>query len=239
MEPIVYSAWEETTIAWAREAFHEPWKELLSILNRLERGERLSRAERRFDPFFLPFSLSALPIHRAMRLGLSRALFGSNPNMFTFVLNSEMHRPVFAAAEKTENGVYTEMHLFNDRLDEAWAMEAARFIRENRLEEAYRLLKVWVAEQSETKDLEIGLVKIATLDFFDAFKRAWFRSRDGRLISFSAWALEAVHEVEEKGFLRFYPEVNLARAIRLISPLLGLMRNPLRTVGVAARFLPF
>ncbi len=229
---------EKEIMAWAAVAFRKWWFEMSDICQRLYAGESVPFRERRVDMFYLPFKIDVLPLFYGMRAGAAKLALGANPSLFTIVLNETGDRIVWACIEHAEDGVYTSYHILNDRLGQAWARKAAGLLFQDRMEEAFDYLTSWIRKQPEIRHIDVGAIKVAHLSFFMALKKAWDRSGEGKIGSFFFYALNAVKEIQENRWLRLYPDVNLARALRIIYPYLKIA-GPLNSVyGRLMKTLP-
>lgn len=199
---------------WAGRAFRAPWFELVEKCRRLKRGEKLSENEILFHPFFLDVLIDVRLICRAMGIAkVSRFVSG---NLFTIILSKKEDRVIWACVEKEEDGVFTEAIVLNPQ--EKWAEKVAEMLFIDNLEGAYNYLNDWVRANEIAKS--IGAIKVANIMFFKEFKDAWEKSSEGKnLLLFFANFINAVKNVVEKKWIRFYPDVPLAKIIRYSHPI--------------------
>lgn len=209
---------ERETLEWAGHAFARPWFTLSSALRRLARGER---GELLVDPYFLPFRIDARLVFGATRGGLTRLLLGPNASLFTVVLDDAAEQILWCGVERAEGGVFTEAHVLVDRLGEGWARELVHLLAEDRMDEAFRFVFDWVKTEDTLRHIDVGVLRVAHLAFFDLLRRAWTASGEGdNLAVFFVKALEALRRVEEERLLRFAPDVPLGRLLAVLLPAL-------------------
>ena len=139
--------------------------------------------------------------------------------MFTIILGEKGNRIIWASLEHEENGIYKEFVPIKDRIDEEWAREALKLIVENRLDDLFEYLKKWISKEPKLKHMELGLIKIAGIQFFDEFRKAYEISDKGAdMGTLLAYMIEAFKNVFEKNWIRFAPEpygINIVRKLFL------------------------
>jgi hypothetical protein len=212
---------DREVMEWSGKSFRKMWFSICDALQKIEQNSSIRKNERMVDLFFLPVKIDAKLIHTAMKAGMLKLVFGKNPNLFTIVLNRKGDRIIWSCLEHAKNGAYSEYVILNDRLNQEWAKKTAGLLFEDRLSEAHACLTEWAATQDDIRHIVPGVIKIAHLQFFEKIMIAWKESDDGRNIPlFFANGMEAVREIMENRWLRFYPEVNLERFLKIITPLL-------------------
>ena len=215
---------EKNIMSWASEAFKEPWLSLTDKFQKINAGEKLSRADALVDPYFVPFKIDARLIHRILKSGGKRAILGDNGSMLTIVTNTRGNRIIWAAIEMEEDGVYTEFHPLKDRLDREWDAKGAELLYDNLMAEAFDHFKAWIKSEDDLQHIDLGILKVANINFFGAFKKAYEESNEGKKLGLlSINFTSAVHEILDEGWVRFYPEINLKKLLDLIAPLLNLL----------------
>ena len=142
-----------------------------------------------------------------------------NATMFTIILGEKGQRIIWASMEHEENGIYKEFVPLKGRLGEEWAKEAAKLIVENRLSDLFDYLQNWLSKQPDLKHMELGLIKIAGIQFFDEFRKAWELSNKATdLGTMLAYMIEAFKTVFQNKWIMFEPEpygINVLRKLFL------------------------
>lgn len=238
--PITLTPREESIMRWSGKAVKQPWFDICDRWQRMHRGERLTLDEALFDSFFLPFRLDARPLYHFMKHIGTRLVFGDNASLFTIVLNAAADRIIWAGIEREEGGVYIEYFILNERLGGKWDEKEARLLGENRLEEAFDHLSIWIRTQPDLRHIDLGAIKVANIQFFEAIKDAWEDADDGRKLAlFGANAVEAIEEIIQREWIRFYPNVNLKKMLDAIHPMLRISRPVTRLSQTVLGLAPF
>ena len=212
---------EQEIMAWGAESFKEPWLALCGVFQRLHAGEKLSREEALIDPYFLPFDVNAEILFRALKAGGKRAVLGENGSMLTVITNTRGNRIIWSAIELEEDGAYTEFHPLAGKLGKTWDKKGAEMLFDNDMEGAFHYFNDWVKKQEGLEHIDLGILKVANVQFFGAFKNAWESSDNGkRLVLMGVKMVDAVREIMDQGWLRLYPDINLKRLLELIVPAL-------------------
>ncbi len=213
---------------WAGESFRAPWFELVDKCRMLKQGEKLEGDDVYLHPYFVDVLLDTRILCRAMGvLKVSRFVGG---NLFTIILSKREDRVIWACVEKEEGGVFVDKVVLDPSGD--WADKVAEMLFTEDMQGAYNFLSEWV-RKNEIAD-SIGAIKVANIMFFKTIKDAWESSQEGKnLPLFALKFLDAVKTNIEKKWIRFYPDVPLAKMIRFSYPLLKRitkMTNPLSYV---------
>ncbi len=200
---------------WAGRAFRAPWFEIVEKCAKIKRGEKLPENEIMFHPFFIDVLIDIRLLCRIMELmKISKFVSG---NLFTIILSKKEERVIWACVEKEEDGIFTEVSVLNPR--EKWTERVAEMLFIDNLEGAYNYLNEWVRKNEIAPS--IGAIKVANIMFFKEFKDAWEKSSEGKnLPLFAINFLNAVKNVVERKWIRFYPDVPLAKIVRYSHPLI-------------------
>lgn len=238
--PLALTPREASVMRWSGRAVKQPWFDICDRWQRMYKGEHLKLGEALFDAFFLPFRLDARPLYHIMKTIGTKLVFGDNASLFTIVLNANADRIIWAGLEREEGGVYIEYFILNERLGGEWDEKAVKLLNESRLEEAFDHLSTWIRTQPDLGHIDLGAIKVANIQFFEAFKDAWEDADDGRKLAlFGANAVEAVEEILQRGWIRFYPEVNLAKMLDAIHPVLRFAMPVTRLSQTVLGLAPF
>ena len=220
---------EQDIMAWGSEAFKTPWVELCDVFAKLSKGEKLSRDEVMVDPFFVPFDINAQVIYRALKAGGKKAILGDNGSMLTVITNTRGNSIIWASLELEEDGAYTEFHPLSDKLGKTWDKKGAEMLFDDDMEGAFNYFRDWIKKQKGLEHIDLGILKVANVQFFGAFKRAHEQSEDGGKIGLMAVKMaDAVREIMDEGWLRLYPDINLKKLLQLIAPALNAL-DPVNT----------
>ena len=236
MEQHNLSEVEEEARRWMLKTVVTPWQKHVCRLSGIDRREPPGASETGAGLPSGSVPSPQRPVRRAWLPGLTRQFLGRNPSLFVLVVNQPMISPIHASFSRSVNGTYTDCVIFDERLSEAWAMESTRLVHEGRLRDAYRLFQNWVPEQPETSGFSPGVFAVISINAFIKLQQAWEKSDGGKPLSFAAWGLDALGQIEREKLLKFHPDVNLARGLRLLLPFLRPV--PLRMAGFLARHLP-
>jgi hypothetical protein len=214
------SDFEKDTLAWGSRYVKKPWAEMVEKMGRIGAGEQLTKEERMIELELVPWMHFDIKV--AMNITttyLYDLLKIPNATMFTIILGEKGKRIIWASMEHEENGIYQEFVPIKDRLDEDWAKEAAKLIVENRLDDLFKYLSDWISKDPELKHMELGLIKIAGIQFFDQFRKAWELSNMATDVgTMLAYMIEAFKTVFENNWIMFEPEpygINVLRKMFL------------------------
>ena len=194
------SDFEKATIKWGSRYVKKPWAEMVEKMGRIGAGEELTLEERMVELELVPWM--QVDIKSAIKITttyLYDLLKRPNATMFTIILGEKGQRIIWASMEHEENGIYKEFVPLKGRLGEEWAKEAAKLIVENRLSDLFDYLQNWLSKQSDLKHMELGLIKIAGIQFFDEFRKAWELSNKatdlGTMLAYMIEAFKTVFQV--------------------------------------------
>ena len=212
------SDFEKETLAWGSRYVKKPWAEMVEKMGRIGAGEELTKEERMVELELVPWLHFDIKV--AMNITttyLYDLLKLPNATMFTIILGERGKRIIWASMEHEENGIYQEFVPLKDRLEEDWAKEAANLIVENRLEDLFIYLKDWLSRQPDLKHMELGLIKIAGIQFFDEFRKAWELSNKATdLGTMLAYMIEAFKNVFDNNWIMFEPEPYGINVLRIL-----------------------
>jgi hypothetical protein len=231
---------EQEWMAWGAESFKGPWVAITEVFRRLHAGEDLSKDELMVDPYFVPFNINAKLIYGIMKAGLSKAILGENPSMLTIITNTKGNKIIWSAVEMAEDGVYTEFHPLKDKLGKEWDKKGAELLYDGKMEEAYHYFSDWIKKQKGLSHIDIGILKVANIQFFGAFKAAYDDAENGgKLPLMGVKMVDAVNQIMQEGWVRFYPEVNLKKLLETIGPILAMLDPVNSGLQKAFEKLPF
>ncbi len=234
------TAEEREMKAWGAESFKGPWLDLCEVFSRLHNGEELTKEEVKIDPYFLPFDIDARVLFKIMKAGGKKAILGDNGSMLTIITNTVGDEIIWAAIELEEDGAYTEFHPLADKLGQDWDKKGAEMIYNADMEGAFDHFSSWVKEQSGMSHIELGILKVANIQFFGAFKRAYEESDNGaKVLLMGIKMVEAVSEIMEEGWVKFYPDINLKKLLETIAPALNILSPVNTALQGALSKLPF
>ncbi|HOO56612.1 MAG TPA: hypothetical protein PLN69_07300 [bacterium] len=215
---------EQEIMAWGAEAIKAPWVDMTNVWSRLNSGEELSSDEVKVDPYFLPFDVNAKILSKIMSAGGKKAILGDNGSMLSIITNTAGDEIIWAALEREENGVYVEFHPLKEKLGQDWDKKGVDYLFNDDMQGAFDHFSDWISSQDEYNHIELGILKVANVQFFGAFKRAYEESDDGsRIILMGIKMAEAVNEILEEGWIRFCPDINLKKLLQTIAPALNIL----------------
>lgn len=230
---------EQEIMAWGAEAFKGPWLDLCGVFQKLNAGEELSRDQALIDPFFVPFDLDARIIYRAMKAGGKKAILGENGSMLTIITNTRGDKIIWSAVELEEDGAYTEFFPLKDKLGKTWDKKLAEMLFDNDMQGGFDYAAEWIKKQDGMEHIDLGILKVANVQFFGAFKRAYEDSGDGRKLGLMAIKMvDAVREIMDQGWVRFCPDINLKKLLELMSPALNTLDPVNKTLQKVFEKLP-
>jgi hypothetical protein len=231
---------EKEIMAWGAEAIKAPWVDMTDIWSRLHAGEELSKEEIMLDPYFLPFDINARALYKIMKAGGKQAILGDNGSMLSVITNTFGDEIIWLAIELEEGGVYTEFHLLKDRIDQEMVKKGAEYLYNNDMEGAFNHFADWIKGQPDIGHIDLGILKVANVQFFGAFKRAYEESDDGaKILLMGVKMAEAVNEIMQEGWVRFQPEINLKKLLQVIGPALNILAPVNMALQAALEKLPF
>lgn len=212
---------ENEIMSWGAESFKAAWLDICDVLKRMHEGEEVSRDEAMIDPYFVPFDIDARAIYHLLKNGGAKAILGDNPSMLTIITNTAGDEIIWAAVEYAEDGVYTEFYPLKSRLGEDAFKKCAELLYNNEMEEAFNIFSGYIKQLDGMEHIELGILKVANIQFFKAFKDAYEEADDGaRILLMGVKMAEAVNEIMEEGWLRFHPDINLKKLLELLAPML-------------------
>ncbi len=215
---------EKEIMAWGAESFKGPWVDLTNIFQRLHRGEELTKDEALVDPYFVPFDIDGRILYKILKTGGSKAILGENGSMISVITNTVGDEIIWSAVEMCEDGAYTEFHPLSARLGGEWAKKGAELLYDNDMEGAFNHFANFLKETPELSHIDLGILKVANVQFFGAFKKAYEDSDDGaKLVLMGVKMVDAVNEIMEEGWVRFYPDINLKKLLELAAPALNFL----------------
>ncbi len=215
---------EQEIMAWGAESFKAPWVELTNVFQRLHRGEELTREEALVDPYFLPFDINGKILYKIMQSGAKKAILGENGSMISIITNTVGDKIIWAAVELEEDGAYTEYHQLSSRLGGEWDKKGAELLYDNDMQGAFDHFAAWIKTQPDIAHIDLGILKVANVQFFGAFKRAYQEADDGsKILLMGVKMADAVNEIMEEGWIRFYPDINLKKLLELLAPALNVL----------------
>jgi len=90
------------------------------------------------------------------------------------------------------------------------------------MEAGFEYAADWLKKQPGMEHIDLGILKVANVQFFGAFKRAYEEAGDGRkLLLMGVKMADAVREIMDQGWIRFCPEINLKKLLELAAPALS------------------
>jgi hypothetical protein len=231
---------EQEIMTWAAESFKTPWLDLCEVFQKMNKGEKLTREEGLIDPYFLPFDIDARILYRALKAGGKKAILGDNGSMLTIIMNTRGDKIIWSAVELEEDGAYTEFFPLKDQLGKAWDKKGAEMIFDNDMEGAFAHFADWIKTQKGMEHIDLGILKVANIQFFGCFKRAWEESDNGSKIGLMGIKMvDAVREIMDEGWVKFQPAINLKKLLELMAPALNTLDPLNAALQQALSKLPF
>lgn len=206
--------------AWAGKAFREPWFELVRRCAKIKSGEELSADELFFHPFFIDVLIDSRLLCKSMQvLKISKFVSG---NLFTIILSKKEDKVIWACIEKEQDGVFVSAHTLD--VTEKWADRMAELLFIDNMKGAYELA-CEVAKKKEIAD-SVGAIKVANIMFFKTIKDAYEKSGEGKNLPLFLFLLsEAIKTNIDKKWIRFFPDVPLAKIIKFSYPFVKLLAS--------------
>jgi hypothetical protein len=203
------TAFEKETLAWGSRYVKKPWAEMIEIFRKLDqtKGE-LPLEERKLTLEVLPWiEVDMKTVFNLVTFLLYDILRIPNASMFTIILGENGDKIIWSSLEhETDGGVYKDFVPLKNRLNEPWVEKAEELIVAGRDQELFDFLRQWTLEQEEFKHIEIGIVKIAGIQFFSEYRKAWEQSNGGRnLEKVIVHALQATKNIITNGWIKFIP----------------------------------
>ncbi|MHA1300234.1 MAG: hypothetical protein ACTSO9_12505 [Candidatus Helarchaeota archaeon] len=203
------SEFEKETLAWGSRYVKKPWGNMIEIFKKLDKvkGE-LPLKERKLTLEVVPWvEVDMKTAYNLVTFLLYDILRIPNASMFTIILGEKGDKIIWASLEhETDGGVYKDFIVIKDRVDEPWAKKAAELIVQGKDEELFEFLKQWTLDQDEFKHIEIGIVKIAGIQFFSEYRKAWENSERGKnLEKIIVNVMDATKSVITNNWIKFIP----------------------------------
>jgi len=203
------SEFEKETLEWGSRYVKKPWGNMIEIFKKLDKvkGE-LPLKERKLTLEVVPWvEVDMKTAYNLVTFLLYDILRIPNASMFTIILGEKGDKIIWASLEhETDGGVYKDFIVIKDRVDEPWAKKAAELIVQGKDEELFEFLKQWTLDQDEFKHIEIGIVKIAGIQFFSEYRKAWENSERGKnLEKIIVNVMDATKSVITNNWIKFIP----------------------------------
>jgi hypothetical protein len=143
-------------------------------------------------------------------------------NLFTIILSKKEDKVIWACIEKERDGVFVSAHTLD--VTEKWADRMAELLFIDNMKGAYELA-CEVAKKKEIAN-SVGAIKVANIMFFKTIKDAYEKSADGKnLPLFLLLLSEAIKTNIDKKWIKFFPDVPLAKIIRFSYPFVKLLAS--------------
>ena len=193
------------------ESVLQPWEKVLSY----NRGDT---TEGKLPPFLgLGPSVPLWILPLVLRETLIKQLLGSELNMITIIRNYAHNHIVFFAAERVENGQYTEMIRLNNIFPDDLTTRICRMLQARQDKLALETINDSLKEY-QLERFHAGILKISDLYFFDEFMElAKYKNTP---LQYLPKTLKLAHNVISKNMLRFYPKIPLQTLISILKKIL-------------------
>jgi hypothetical protein len=143
-------------------------------------------------------------------------------NLFTIILSKKEDKVIWACIEKEQDGVFVSAHTLD--VTEKWADRMAELLFIDNMKGAYELA-CEVAKKKEIAD-SVGAIKVANIMFFKTIKDAYEKSGEGKNLPLFLFLLsEAIKTNIDKKWIRFFPDVPLAKIIKFSYPFVKLLAS--------------
>jgi hypothetical protein len=200
---------EVKILEWGSEWVKKPWWKLVEIGDSVVNKKPLPEEKMLTLPLF-PVKADGYPVVRMMQKFLSTFLT-ENGSMHSVILNKDESKVLWSSLERAKDGAYVEIHeLPTDQL-EKMNEELVPLLKENRMKDAFEWSKRYAEEKYK---IELGILKVANIKFFDEFRRVYELSKNGEdLEKHIIETFRAVMNIYKNGWIRFHPR---AKALDLL-----------------------
>jgi len=213
---------EVKIMEWGSKVVKTNWWKMVEVGDAVVNGKEMSLENRMLEVPLFPIKADGKVITRVIQKFLATALT-DNGSMHSVILNKKGDKIIWSCIEAVHGGAYAEVHqLTEDELKEL-NKTIAPLIFEDDIKGAFEIAKKFAMDKYK---VDLGIIKIAHIQFFDEFRKAYERSRNGEsILDHVAGVLGAVTNIYNNNWIRFYPA---AKSLDLLGGMIraGLNINP-------------
>lgn len=213
---------EVRIMEWGSKVVKTNWWKMVEVGDAVVNGKEMSLENRMLEVPLFPIKADGMVITRIIQKFLTTALT-DNGSMHSVILNKKGDKIIWSCIEAVHGGAYAEVHqLTEDELKELNKTLAPLIFKDD-IKGAFEVAKKFAMDRYK---IDLGIIKVAHIQFFDEFRKAYERSRNGEsILDHVAGVLGAITNIYNNNWLRFYPP---AKSLDLLGGMVraGLNINP-------------
>jgi hypothetical protein len=183
-----------------RKYVKQDWWHMVDVFRGCEEGKDLPYKERVGGVSLAPIKMDFAAIAPLMKEFLP-AGFLDNANMASLILDEKGEHLVWGGIECCINGVYQWVEKID--VTEDWAKKVNPLLAKHDFKGAYKIMKGVVKEKF---DIELGLIKVARVQFFIELAKTYDASKNGEdMIAWIPAAADFGKTIFTKDYINFYP----------------------------------
>lgn len=207
---------DEEGLTAGRKYVKQDWWHMVEVFRSCEEGKILPYKERVGGVSLAPIKMDFAAIAPLMKEFLP-AVFLDNANMASLILDEKGEHLVWGAIECCINGAYQWVEKID--VTEDWAENVNPLLAKHDFKNAYKVMKDVVKEKF---DIELGLIKVARVQFFIELAKTFVASKNGEdMIAWIPAAADFGKTIFTKDYINFYPTPYFFGLLRdLVEPMI-------------------
>nr|MDO8099589.1 hypothetical protein [Candidatus Njordarchaeota archaeon] len=197
---------DQSLMLWASQAVKKPWYRMVEVGKSVIEETPTSAAERMLEIPLFPIPVDGEIVAWFLQKFLT-TLLTENGSMHTIILNKEGNRIIWSCIEAVHKGTYSELHEIRGKELVELNRKISTLIVNDDMKRVFDACKRFAKSHYQ---INLGIVKVAHLQFFEEFRKVYEFSQNGELlIDYIAGALGAVTNIFRNKWLRFYPQAKV------------------------------
>nr|MDO8135748.1 hypothetical protein [Candidatus Njordarchaeum guaymaensis] len=197
---------DERLISWASQAVKKPWYKMVEVGKNAIEEKTTSAADRMLEIPLFPITVDGEIVTWFLQKFLT-TLLTENGSMHTIILNREGSRIIWSCIEAVHKGTYSELHEIGGKELGELNRKASTLIAKDDMKRVFDACRKFADHHYR---INLGIVKVAHIQFFEEFRKVYEFSQNGELlINHVAGVLGAVTNIFKNKWLRFYPQAKI------------------------------
>jgi len=197
---------DKSVMSWANHAVKKPWYKMVEVGKNVIEETPTGAAERMLEIPLFPLLVDGKVVAWFLQKFLT-TLLTKNGSMHTIILNREGNRIIWSCIEAVHKGTYSELHEVRGKELNYLNSKISTLIVRDDMKRVFDACKKFAKSHYR---INLGIVKVAHLQFFEEFRKVYEFSQNGELlINHIAGALGAVTNIFRNKWLRFYPQAKI------------------------------